>query len=40
MHTPGWIEPDIEVKLDEKYSNLPVSQVPREDDTQLQKLLR
>jgi len=36
IHQDG-IEPDIEVKLDEKYSNLPVSQVPREDDTQLQK---
>lgn len=30
------IEPDIEVELGEKYENVPVSQVPREDDLQLQ----
>jgi len=38
IHKEG-IEPDIVVELDEKYSNMPVSQVPREDDTQLKKAL-
>lgn len=30
------IEPDIKVELGEKYKNVPVSQIPREDDLQLQ----
>ncbi|MCX7923133.1 MAG: S41 family peptidase [Clostridia bacterium] len=33
------IKPDIEVKLDEKYKEMPVSQMPREDDSQLNKAL-
>jgi len=38
IHKEG-IEPDIVIELDEKYSNLSVSQVPREDDVQLKKAL-
>ncbi len=34
------IEPDIKVELDEKYHNMPVSQVPREEDAQLQKAVQ
>lgn len=30
------IEPDVEVRLSDTYNNLPISQVPRGDDTQLQ----
>ena len=30
------IEPDVEVHLSDTYKNMPVSQVPRGDDTQLQ----
>lgn len=33
------IMPDVEVSLDEKYRNLPVSQVPKEDDLQLQRAI-
>ena len=33
------IQPDVEVKLDEKYNNTPVSQVSRKDDLQLAKAL-
>ncbi len=38
IHGTG-IEPDISVKLDDKYLYTPISQVPREDDVQLQKAL-
>jgi carboxyl-terminal processing protease len=38
IHKEG-IQPDIVVELNEKYSNLPVSQVPREDDAQLKKAI-
>lgn len=31
------IEPNIVVNLPEKYKNVPISQIPRQDDTQLQK---
>jgi carboxyl-terminal processing protease len=31
------IQPDIEVQVEDKYKNLPVSQIPREDDVQLAK---
>lgn len=31
------IQPNIEVKLPDKYNNVPVSQVPRNEDTQFQK---
>lgn len=34
------IEPDIKVELDEKYKDLPISRVPREDDAQLAKALQ
>jgi len=33
------IEPHIKVELPEKYRNVPVSQIPREDDNQLQKAI-
>ncbi|MCX7841702.1 MAG: S41 family peptidase [Clostridia bacterium] len=33
------IAPDIEVKFDEKYANIPVSQIPREDDIQLKQAI-
>ncbi|MDP4092842.1 MAG: S41 family peptidase [Bacillota bacterium] len=33
------IQPNIEVKLPDKYKNIPVSQVQRSDDTQLQKAI-
>jgi carboxyl-terminal processing protease len=38
IHDTG-IEPDVSVKLDEKYRYTPISQVPKEDDTQLIKAL-
>jgi carboxyl-terminal processing protease len=38
IHDAG-IEPDVDVKLDEKYRYTPISQVPREDDAQLKKAL-
>jgi carboxyl-terminal processing protease len=33
------ISPDYEVKLPDAYANTPASQVPQDDDTQLQKAL-
>jgi carboxyl-terminal processing protease len=33
------IKPDIEVKLDDKYKDTPVSAIPREEDLQLQKAI-
>ena len=33
------IEPDVKISLDEKYRNVAVSQIPREDDTQLSKAI-
>lgn len=38
IHGQG-IKPDIEVKLDQKYDNISVSAIPREDDLQLQKAM-
>lgn len=38
IHGTG-IEPDVHVKLDDKYAYTPISQVPREDDTQLKKAI-
>lgn len=38
IHGQG-IKPDIEVKLDDKYSNMSVSAIPVEDDVQLQKAI-
>lgn len=38
IHGEG-IKPDIEVKLDEKYKDVSVSAVPREDDVQLMKAI-
>lgn len=38
IHGQG-IKPDIEVVLDEKYQNISVSAIPREDDLQLQKAI-
>ncbi len=38
IHDAG-IEPDVNIKLDEKYRYTPISQVPREDDAQLKKAL-
>lgn len=31
------IQPDIEVQVEEKYKNMPASQIPKEDDVQLKK---
>jgi carboxyl-terminal processing protease len=31
------IDPNIVVNLPDKYKNVPISQIPRQDDTQLQK---
>ena len=33
------IEPDVEVKLDDEYKDLPISKVPRGDDVQLKTAL-
>lgn len=33
------IEPHVKVELEEKYRNLPISQLPKEDDNQLQKAI-
>lgn len=38
IHGTG-IEPDVHVKLDDKYMYTPISQVPREDDIQLKKAI-
>ncbi|HHV96970.1 MAG TPA: S41 family peptidase [Clostridiaceae bacterium] len=38
IHGTG-VEPDIEVKLDEKYNYTPISQIPKDDDAQLQKAI-
>jgi carboxyl-terminal processing protease len=34
------IEPDITVELPDDYRDIPVSQVPREEDTQLEKAIQ
>lgn len=39
IHDVG-IEPDITVELPNDYKNIPVSQVPREEDTQLEKAIQ
>ena len=39
IHGVG-IEPDITVELPDDYRDVPVSQVPREEDTQLEKAIQ
>jgi len=38
IHGTG-IEPDVTVEMDEKYKNTPISQVPKEEDTQLKRAI-